>query len=172
MNLAPLQLVEYFLTDLSLQANPDFDISKPVGDCVESLEITPCYSQNGKASDHGTEWTVALQIKQTIPPGKNLPYAFSLGIRGTVLAFSVLSGAKLQRAIHANGPAMLFGAAREIIRGATGRGPWPAVIIPSTNFLAGLPPLELPAPSPVPQDTPPSKVAPGKRMAKKQSATK
>lgn len=52
---------------------------------------------------------------------------------------------KLQRAMHANGPAMLFGAAREIIRAATGRGPWSAVIIPSTNFLVGLPPLEAPA---------------------------
>jgi hypothetical protein len=70
-------------------------------------------------------------------------------MHGFVLASPHLEGAMLKRTVHANGPSMLFGAAREIIRAATGRGPWPAVIIPSTNFLTGLPPIEAPPTPPV-----------------------
>lgn len=143
MNLAPLQLNDYFLTDLSLQANPNFDSSKPADDCVETLVVAPQYSQTKDNAEKGTEWLVSLDISQTIPEGGNLPYAFSLRIQGTILASPHLTGVRLQRAMHANGPAMLFGAAREIIRAATGRGPWNAVIIPSTNFFTGLPPLEV-----------------------------
>lgn len=142
MKLAPLQLADYFLTDLTLQANPGFDPAKPAGDCVDTLQVTPHISQTKDLGDKGTEWLVSLEIIQTIPEGANMPYAFSLRIQGTVSASPHLTGVKLQRAMHANGPAMLFGAAREIIRAATGRGPWSAVIIPSTNFLVGLPPLE------------------------------
>ena len=68
--------------------------------------------------------------------------------------------------MHANGPAMLFGAAREIIRAATGRGPWSAVIIPSTNFLADLPPLEAPAKAPGQAPAPAKKASAKKATAK------
>ena len=166
MKLAPLQLSDYFLTDLTLQANPDFDSSKPAGDCVETLQVSPHYSQTSDKGEQGTEWFVSLEISQTIPEGGNLPYAFSLRIQGTVLATPHLSGVKLQRAMHANGPAMLFGAAREIIRAATGRGPWNAVIIPSTNFLLGLPPLEPPPTVATETTTPAKKSAPKKSKRK------
>lgn len=146
MNLAPLQLADYFLTELSLKANPSFDPSKPADNCVEALVVTPQCAMTKEDPKYGSEWLVSLEISQTIPEGTNLPYAFGLSIQGTVVASQHLTGTTLQRAMHANGPAMLFGAAREIIRAATGRGPWPAVIIPSTNFLSGLPPLPV-APS-------------------------
>ena len=163
MKLAPLQLTDYFLTDLSLQANPSYESSGPRADAIDALQVTPAYTQTGEDKEKGTEWLVTLEISQTIPEGANLPYAFSLRIQGTVLASPHLTGARLQRAIHANGPTMLFGAAREIIRAATGRGPWPAVIIPSTNFLAGLPPLENPPAEP----TPPQLAATDKPASKK-----
>lgn len=145
MKLAPLQLADYFLTDLTLQANPAFEPEKTPDDGIEDLHVTPQVSLIKEPSEKGSDWQVSLEIAQKISDGKNLPYAFSLRIQGTVCASPHLSGTALQRAVHANGPAMLFGAAREIIRAATGRGPWPAVIIPSTNFLIGLPPLEAPA---------------------------
>lgn len=145
MNLAPLQLTDYFITHLSLDSNPDFNSARPVDDPVETLTIVPGYDLSDHKGECGTEWLVSLEITQTISEGANLPYAFSLHINGFVLASPHLDGTKLKRIVHANGPAMLLGAAREIIRAATGRGPWPAVIIPATNFLAGLPPLEAPA---------------------------
>lgn len=145
MKLAPLQLTDYFIAHLSLDSNPEFNSTKPADDPVETLTVVPGYILSDYKDEQGTEWLVSLAITQTIPEGVNLPYAFSLHINGFVLVSPHLEGAMLKRAVHSNGPAMLFGAAREIIRAATGRGPWPAVIIPSTNFLVDLPPLEAPA---------------------------
>lgn len=144
MNLAPLQLTDYFLTHLSLDSNPEFNSAKPADDPVEYLTVVPGCDPSDYKEEQGSEWLVSLEITQTIPEGVNLPYSFALHMYGFVLASPHLEGAILKRTVHANGPAMLFGAAREIIRAATGRGQWPAVIIPSTNFLAGLPPLEAP----------------------------
>jgi preprotein translocase subunit SecB len=140
MHQAPLQLVDYFLTSFHLDANPEFNPSLAITLDWDSLNVTPEVRQEGEATENGTKWFVSLHIKQSLPKGKNLPYQFTLQIQGIVLASPHLTESTLARSIHANGPAMLFGAAREIIRAATGRGPWPAVIIPSTNFLAGLPP--------------------------------
>lgn len=165
MKLAPLQLADYFLTDLTLQAIPGFDPEKPVSDDIEDLFVTPQVTLVNDFAEKGSEWRITLEIAQKTPEGKNLPYAFSLRIQGTVSASPHLTGTTLQRAVHANGPAMLFGAAREIIRAATGRGPWNAVIIPSTNFFAGLPPLESLPPSATETPTP-AKKATTKKSAK------
>jgi preprotein translocase subunit SecB len=145
MKLAPLQLTDYFLTHLLVDSNPEFNSAKPADDPVDTLTVVPGCSLSSHKGEQGTEWLVSLEITQTILEGANLPYSFSLRMYGFVLASPHLECAKIERIVHANGPAMLFGAAREIIRAATGRGPWPAVIIPSTNFLTGLPPLEVPA---------------------------
>lgn len=165
MKLAPLQLVDYYITHLTLQANPRFQKDRPCAPPEESLQVIPSYHANTNASAQqgASEWIVSLEIQQSIPEGANLPYSFKLEIQGIVMAAPFLEGSKLQRAIHANGPAMLFGAAREIIRAATGRGPWPAMIIPSTNFLTDLPPA-----APSPEITPPkkTKVAPAKKSPK------
>jgi preprotein translocase subunit SecB len=143
MKLAPLQLVDYYITHLTLQANPRFLNDQPCPAPEDSLQVTAKYHETPKdpSQQGATEWIVSLDIVQNIPEGSNLPYSFHLEIQGIVIAAPHLEGPKLQRFIHANGPAMLFGAAREIIRAATGRGPWAAVIIPSTNFLTDLPPL-------------------------------
>ena len=139
MKPAPLQLTDYFLTSLSIEANPDFNGTDKVAFDFDSLTVTPTVRKESDLGDNGTKWFVTLHIVQDIPAGKNVPYRFSLQMQGIVFAAPQLTGITLGRAVHANGPAMLFGAAREIIRAATGRGPWPAVIIPSTNFFSNLP---------------------------------
>ncbi len=162
MNLSPLQLTDYFLTHLSLDSNPEFNSAKPADDPVEYLTVVPGCDASDYKEEQGSEWLVSLEITQTIPEGVNLPYSFALHMYGFVLASPHLEGAMLKRTVHANGPAMLFGAAREIIRAATGRGPWPAVIIPSTNFLTGLPPLEPPPAKQQPKAAPAKKSHPKK----------
>jgi len=57
-----------------------------------------------------------------------------------------LTNDRLDRAVQVNGPSMLFGVAREILRAATGRGPHAPLIIPSTHFLQRMPRPSPPAP--------------------------
>ena len=138
MKPAPLQLIDYYITSLSLDANPRFEPEKGFALDLDNIHVTHgvVLVEEEDAEEEGTQWQVSLSIEQKIPDGENIPYTFKIDLQGLVLASAHLKDAVLDRAIRANGPAILFGAAREIIRAATGRGPWPSVIIPSTNFLS------------------------------------
>lgn len=137
MTPAPLQFLDYWATSIRMDACRDYDPDKPTEFDLDSIkvdhEVKPLDSS--EPEKNGTRWLVGLTVEQTANPSANLPYTFSVSLQGLILALPGLEGERLDRAIRANGPAMLFGVAREMIRAATGRGPHNAVIIPSTNFL-------------------------------------
>lgn len=141
MILAPLQLRDYWLDTIYVRTNREYSADCPSDLEIDFIEVTsdvkPLKSEN--TDEIGTVWMVFLSIRQSIPEGKNIPYEFSLEMCGIVAAHPSLTGEKLERAVQVNGPSMLFGSAREILRAATGRGPHAPVIIPSTNFFQRLP---------------------------------
>ena len=152
MKQAPLQLLDYWVSYIEVRANGQFDHQKPA-----DLDIDSIVLQSGvhprevtEPEVNGTEWLVHLRIEQPLGENKNIPYSYTLEITGVVAVHPVLQGDKLRRAIEVNGPSMLFGSAREILRAATGRGPFAPIIIPSTDFFSRLPkePAELPASEP------------------------
>jgi preprotein translocase subunit SecB len=145
MKPAPLQLLDYWASSLHMDACPDYDPKAETQLDLESIEVQHNVKQlDTQDSDYlGSQWLVSLSIEQTPCKSANIPYTFAVTIQGVVLALpGGLAGEQTERAIKANGPAMLYGAAREMIRAATGRGPHRAVIIPSTNFLPPIQPAE------------------------------
>ncbi len=126
---------------IQVRANPEFEPGKAKEYDLETIQVESRVDllKSENATEEGTVWGIFLTIEQTIPPKKNIPYEFTLEISGLVAAHPTLSGDQLERVIQVNGPSMLFGAAREILRAATGRGPYEPVIIPSTNFFQRLP---------------------------------
>jgi preprotein translocase subunit SecB len=141
MILAPLQLVDYWMDSIHLRANPAYNRDQP-NDLNPDLihlkaDVKELPSDNRET--HGTRWLVTLSIDQKIPEGKNVPYEFSIQLTGVVCVHPSLKGETLTHNIQVNGPSMLFGSAREIIRAATSRGPFAPLIIPSTSFLQRIP---------------------------------
>ncbi len=166
MILAPLQLSDYWLDSLHVRTNPDFDPNREADLEVDSMEVKSDLKllKSANKEEAGTVWMVFLEIRQSMPEGKNIPYEFSLEMCGIVAAHPSLIDETLERSVQVNGPSMLFGAAREILRAATGRGPYAPVIIPSTNFFQRIPKSQaLPEPPPA--------ITAGK-VAKKQTAKK
>ena len=141
MILAPLQLRDYWLDSISVRTNHEYNADISADLEIDFIEVTSDVKQLSSDSpdEVGTIWMVSLSISQSTPKGKNIPYAFSLEMFGVVAAHPSLTGEKLERAVQVNGPSMLFGTAREIIRAATGRGAYAPIIIPSTNFFQRLP---------------------------------
>lgn len=159
MKPAPLQLTDYFITKLNLEANPDYDLEGKVTADLDTIDVTHNIEHFESVDNGGSKWRVIMVIKQIIPKGRNIPYKFELELQGEIFAFPIFKEDRLATVVNANAPAMLFGAAREIIRAATGRGPFPAVVIPSTNFL------------PAPQKKTTKKTT-AKKAAKKQTAAR
>ena len=143
MKTAPLQLLDYWTDFIQVEANPHFNPQKKVALPHASLEVLHGVQPlpiKDDPDEAGTAWNTQLEIIQTIPDGENLPYTFTLKMQGIVAAHPAYKGDELKRIVSANAPAMLFGAAREVIRAATGRGPYAPVLIPSTNFIGQAPP--------------------------------
>lgn len=169
MKPAPLQLLDYWANSIRMAACPGFNPDASTHLDFESITVHHSVKQleSPDPEKNGTRWIVGLSIEQGPCDSANIPYTFAVSLQGVVLALpGGPTGEKLERTIGANGPAMLFGAAREMIRAATGRGPHSAVIIPSTNFLPSAP---LPAAI---QDEPARKKTPAKKATKKRPSNK
>lgn len=159
MKLAPLQLTDYFVHSLRVEALADYDPDKEPDLDVSSLHVgEKCFRANG---GHPNRFAIDLVIRQDAVGGKNRPYAYELHMVGFIEVAPGFPEDKLQRAVETNGPSMLFGAAREILRAATGRGPYGQVLIPSTTFFKSAPPAP-------PAGSPPAKKA-TKKSAQKQA---
>ena len=133
---ALLQLEDYWATSVHVDANPDFvEASAPLD--PDLINVTHAVKQlkSENVKEDGTKWLVDLAVEQSLAAEKSIPYSFRITMQAIVGAHPMLEGDRLQRVVSTNGPSMLFGSAREVIRAATGRGPYSAIIIPSTNFL-------------------------------------
>lgn len=137
MKPAPLQLIDYWATSIRMEACPNYNPKAKADLDFDSIEVKHTVSilDRQDPNEKGTHWLVGLSIEQTPCETANIPYTYEVSLQGVVLVLPGIPDDRIERAVRANGPAMLFGSAREMIRAATGRGPHSAIIIPSTNFL-------------------------------------
>lgn len=176
MKQAPLQLIKYWVDDIEVHSNRSFDPQKAADLNFDALKVDVEVDSVPDSSDPKSDslpWVIKLSIQQDMEDGFNIPYAFSLNIAGLVFVHPKFPEDKIENAVQVNGPSMLFGAAREILRAATGRGPFPAVLIPSTTFIDRTVPREVvEAPSktasPVRRKTVARKKAAGKERLRNQ----
>lgn len=156
MILSPLQLTDYWLDSISLRTNREYEPDKPADLKVDHIHVDVDVQRmnSDEPGKNGTFWLVSLKIRQDVPEGKNIPYEFSLELAGVIAAHPSLNGDRLEKQIEVNGPSMLFGIAREVVRAATGRGPFAPVILPSANFFQRLAPRDAALP---PGDVTPKK---------------
>lgn len=131
MKPSPIQLTDYFLTDLRLSANPKFDAKQEVPISFDNFEITLDASHSPKGKQ---DWQVSMKLNHQPPAEANVPYRFSAEIVGFFFVHPDFPEDRIERLVRTNGGSMLFGALREIIRDTTARGPYSALFLPSTSF--------------------------------------
>lgn len=131
MNSAPLQLTEYYLTELNFSANSQFDPQR-VGPLNFNDFQVATEAQSERANIHN--WKIVIKLQYQPPADANVPYRFTVEMLGFFLVLDGYPEDKLERLVKVNGPSMLFGALREIVKAVTLRGPYGAVILPSPSF--------------------------------------
>lgn len=135
MRISPLQLESYFVPRTQLLSNPKFDSEKQVELRHEHFMI----KSDATRMDDSRRWTVTLGVAYEAPPELNVPYKFVVEIMG---AFLVLEGYPSEREellVRTNGPSVLYGIAREIVRELCARGPYPGLMLPSASFVQETP---------------------------------
>ena len=131
MNAAPIQLTEYFITELHISANPKFDPKQEAPIRIKDYQVMVEALSNPE--DH-RDWKLILELQLQPPAEANIPYRLSAQMVGSAIIHPKYPKDRVERLVRTNGSSMLFGAMREVIRDSTARGPYSAVVIPSTSF--------------------------------------
>jgi preprotein translocase subunit SecB len=131
MKPSPLTLRDYFVTDLSFSVNRSFDPKKPPSMRLDDLIIKRELSPRG---DNPLHWSLTLRIQHQTSPDQNTPYSLALEMVGHIDIIEGFPEEKRHLMLEINGASMLYGAAREIIRSVTSRGPFFQTVLPSVSF--------------------------------------
>jgi len=131
MKIASLQLEWYFISDLHLTANKEFDQAKAAEIKYENLTVDVACTAD---KDENRKWQVTLRVKHQGSADTNSPYSFSLELIGFMRVLKTYPDEQVERLVRTNGPSMLFGVAREALRDLTARGPHVTVFLPSVSF--------------------------------------
>lgn len=130
MKTSPLQLDNYFVSELHFAVNHAFDAAK-VPDLSDDQFVVDAASLQDEKSPE--KWQVTVRVKHQPIATTNAPYSFTLEVVGF---FNVLPAYAHDKArlVKTNGPTILYGIAREVVRNITSSGPHPGVLIPSVSF--------------------------------------
>jgi len=133
MSATPLRLKNYFLTDLSLKANPDF---KPEEFQDGTIDVNAKASVRvGTHKEKPNEFQVVLGIIIEPRDERKLPYDVSMEIVGFFEVDSKFTTMPHADFVQVNGSSILYSAAREILLSVMGRGPWEPLMLPTISFV-------------------------------------
>lgn len=131
MKPSPILLTDYFLTELMFSASPQFNPKKEAPISFEDFQITFVATCN---PEDKRDWNISLKLKYQPAAEANTPYRFVTEIVGYFKVHDEFSEASIERLVKTNGPSILFGVLREVIRDTTARGPYSPVLLPSVSF--------------------------------------
>jgi preprotein translocase subunit SecB len=134
MKPAPINLVEYFATDLSLVTNRAFVPDKPVQFVEGGFHVDVALARNEKTDQTLNCWQVTLDVRHQTSPGTNFPYSYRVVLVGRFSVSPHVVNEDEERTVRIQGASVLYGMTREIVRALTGRGPYRPVILPTVSF--------------------------------------
>jgi preprotein translocase subunit SecB len=131
MKLSPLQLEHSFVAESHVTASREFDSTKPADVRADEIIVATDIKPIGE----DRRWEVTLRVQFTPGSGVNTPYFFTLELVGFFRVETSYLEDRVQRLIQTNGPSLLFGIAREVLRNLTAHGPHPPMILPTASFV-------------------------------------
>jgi len=145
MEPSPLHLEGYHVAEFFFKLNEAFEKKTVFGSSSgyhyrmeKAWNIEPTdFTVNGEVGRH-TEDPSRLRYVLTIASAgrkDRYPYSFRLSLVGYFHFHAGEPDTNEFILVYANAPSVLYGAAREMLATMTGRGPYPAVILPTASFL-------------------------------------
>ena len=129
--MAPLQLKNYFLTNISIKVNPEFNPNIDDPDLEElaiNVSVTPSEQQENL-------FQVDLEIKLEPKEDKDIfPYQIQLVTVGIFEISPEWPKEKVMDLLKITGASILYSAAREFLLITTSRLPWKPVMLPTISF--------------------------------------
>lgn len=131
-----LQLVKYWIPDVSCSANAQHDPEKPFtfDEKLFRVEVITEKLEKVESDDETERWVVQLSVSQQAG-SDNYPYLFDITTYGTFISeFKQLPEERRERFVRINGSSVLYGALRDFLRSITATGPWGPLLLPMVSF--------------------------------------
>lgn len=125
-----MELVSYFVADLSVTANMDFSPERPTQLRIEDLRVHVDFRQQ----EGRPRWQIILKVQQNVGPERNSPYNFALTLVGLFDVHPSVPSDRTEQIVKVNGSSLLYGTAREILRTEMARGPHFPMLLPAVSF--------------------------------------
>ena len=125
MKNSPLQAKRLFFTKVRLDAVPKVE---PSASC--DVQATAEVSQISRR-----DWVVILTVSLGLMLEKPAQYRGTLEVVGFFQVSNDWPDDKIESLVYANGSAVLYGAAREMVCNITARGPYDMVVLPTASFV-------------------------------------
>ncbi len=127
MNPSPLQLERHFFTKVHVDAHREGD---PEAKCQLKAEV-----DLARAAKDSRRFQFTLRLKLLSAAEKPSRYTAEIHVVGLVRVVDNYPEPKILQLVEANGAALLYGAAREMLCNLTARGPWPMLCLHSVTFV-------------------------------------
>lgn len=122
-----LRLEQYFLSEVSVKANPDYEFGASDGCRPPSISADVKY-------DEGDKLLFAVDFHAANSDGgKSVPYEFNISMFATFRADIDINDKKLFAVTIRNSMSILYGAARDFLLTVTARGPWAGYMLPTVE---------------------------------------
>ncbi len=134
MHVSPLRLEGYYVKELHFSLQTKWKVESDYPALIAAKDIAVIivagqHKENGR--ERFFEVTIELQ-KQAL---RRYPYNFRTTLVGYFEISERFPAEHAETMVNANAPALLYSAARELIASTTGRGPLPALTLPSVTFI-------------------------------------
>jgi len=126
-----LQLKRYFVSEINLSVNKDFNPEKDIKLDFEDLIVLPEFI---RSKSNKRQWEVSLRVQFQPGPEANAPYYFMVDILSLFDLQKSVPDENIELLVRTNCPAVLYSMAREILRSVMAQGPFPALILPTGIF--------------------------------------
>lgn len=130
---SPLKCRGYFLTELTLTANPKYDAAKPTALDFRDLQVESSVEML-PAKQGRPLWRVVLHIQQNVGPDKNSPYNFAAVLLGHFEVHPEYPADQTKQLVEVNGSSILYSATRQILQDAMNNGPFHPLLLPTVSF--------------------------------------
>lgn len=132
MSKTPLRLENYFFTEVSLKANPNFK-HEDFEDGKLDFSVKSKVS-GGAHKENPNKFQVTLDIKTEPLDERPLPYDASLTLVGFFDVDQSMTTVPATDLVRVTGSSILYSAAREFLLTIMGRGPWAPMMLPTISF--------------------------------------
>lgn len=129
---SPLRLDSYFFTRVRFEACPEGK--------AKAARVDEKHRVLRNEKDP-SRWMVSLNVVQEKTAECCPTYTFDVEVFGLFSIDEAYPAEKRDALVHANGPAVLYGAVREMVAYLSSRGPHPQVMLNTVTFVDSLPKL-------------------------------